>query len=89
MISQTTLVRKNKEKSLLIIFNNVSYLILNFKSNHKFIDGRELKKVSLITTSMKDKIMKYEQEAENSSTSLNDEYYGDRTKKSIKKSNLT
>lgn len=85
MTSQTTVVRKNKEHSLLTIFNNVSYLILNFKSNHKFIDGRELKKVSLITTSMKDKIVKYEQDAENSSTSINDEYHQTSSKESIKK----
>jgi hypothetical protein len=72
MKSKTTVVRTNKENNLLKIFNNISFLILNFRSNHKWLDGRELKKVSLITTSMKDKIMRYSTEAENSNTASND-----------------
>jgi len=72
MKSKTTIVRQNKEDNLLRAFNNLSFLIINFRSNHKWIDGRELKKVSVITTAMKDKILMYSSKTENDSTTPKD-----------------
>lgn len=86
MKSKTTIVRQNKEDNLLKSFHNISFLILNFRSNHKWLDGRELKKVSIITTAMKDKILKYASKEENDSTSSSHLDSTTARKKGIKKS---